>query len=102
MKQLLLPTTSATASDEHVGRMDDSNYNIPAHFTCPGIAGAETGTLQKKEFDGTWKDYVINVNEHIISATRSGVVVYAPGTYRINKSATAAAVPVNVSTGISP
>jgi len=99
---LLAATTGADQSKPFIVASDGGRVTMPAHFTCPGIAGSETGTLQKQAADGTWSDYVINTNEHIISATRSGVVCYAPGVYRIDKSTTAAAVPVEVSTSQNP
>ena len=100
MSQVILIAATAAAASNAITVIHGAT--LPAHFTCPGIAGSETGTLQKKNADATWSDYVINTDEHIVSASRAGVVVYAPGIYRINKSITAAAVPVEVSTSVIP
>ncbi len=75
---------------------------LPVHFTCPGIATGETGTLQKKGADDNFTDYALPGNEHIINDLRSGVAVYAPGIYRIDKSITVASVPVEISTSDHP
>jgi hypothetical protein len=100
---LLAATTGASASSEFVVRDSGGGLStMPAVFTCPGIAGAETGTLQKKAADGNWSDYVLPCSGHIISTSLSGVVVSSPGTYRINKTATVAAVPVEVSHSGNP
>lgn len=97
-KTLLAATTSATESNEF-----EAVYNhVPAHFTCPGLAGSETGTLQKKNADDTFSDYYQDGSLVQATATNSGAVAYAPGIYRVNKSATAASVPVEVSTNNEP
>jgi len=96
---LLAATTSATASEAFAVHNHGPAPSMPAHFTCPGIAGSETGTLQKKNADGSYSDYYIDGVLQQITASHTGVVVFGPGWYRINKSATAASVPVEVSTG---
>jgi hypothetical protein len=95
---LLSATTSATASREVVVP-DSAN---PVHFTCPGIAGSETGDLQKQQASGTFTDYWEDGTQQQITATNSGLTVYGPGVYRINKSATAASVPVEASSPRTP
>ena len=102
MPTVLLAAATGAGQSESFAVGGAARGTMPAHFTCPLIAGAETGTLQKLSAAGAWSDYVINTNEHIISATRSGVAVYAPGTYRVNKSSTAASVSVEVSTSQIP
>ena len=100
---ILAATTSAAQSSAiTVETKGGGATQMPVHFTCPGIASGETGTLQKKNAAGTWNDYAMPGNEHIIDDLRSGVAVYAPGVYRIDKSVTAAAVPVEISTNSAP
>lgn len=95
---LLAATTSALASNY----VQTSGMREVIQFTCPGIGAAETGTLQKVDSTGTWRDHYENGNLVQVTDTNSGVVVYGPGTYRINKSATAGSVAVEVSTNRSP
>ena len=104
MPATILTATTSAAQSAEVTVTDSGGISsfLPAHFTCPGIASGETGTLQKKNASDTWNDYVMPGNEHIITDLRSGVAVYAPGIYRINKSVTAAAVPVEISMNSAP
>jgi len=99
---LLAAATGAGQSEEFSVGNAGGRVSMPAHFTCPGIAGSETGTLQKKTAAGTWVTHVLPGDAHIITATNSGVVAYAPGIYRVDKSVTAASVPVEVSTSHTP
>lgn len=75
---------------------------MPAHFICPGIAGVETGDLQIKDAAGSWHDVYVDGTQQQITATNTGLAVYAPGIYRINKSATAGATSVEVATERNP
>lgn len=93
-------TTSAGYSDSFVAKQ--AYASLPAHFTCPGLAGAETGTLQKQNGDESWSDYYVDGVLQQITVDNSGVVAYAPGVYRVHKSATSAAVPVEVSSEGNP
>lgn len=97
-RNILTATTSAAASQHVEVQSSDS----PIHFTCPGIAGAETGDLQKRNADGTFTDYYEEGTQQQITATNTGLTVYGPGHWRINKSVTAASVPVEVSTYKTP
>lgn len=100
---LLIPTTSAVASDEFaVQHHGDHNDSLPAQFTCPGLAGDETGTLQKKNIGGGFTDCYQDGSLIQITATHTSVTSYGPGVYRVNKSSTSAAVGVEVSTSKNP
>lgn len=102
-KILLAAATAAAASEEFESRQEPRGRgSLPAHFTAPGIAGAEVATLQKKNADASFSDYYVDGTLQQILADNSGVVVYAPGVYRINKGVTAASVPVEVSTDGTP
>lgn len=99
-RTLLAATTSAVASAPYTCA---GPSRLPAHFTCPGIAGAEVATLQKYSAAlDTWYDYYVDGTLQQITATNTGVVAFAPGEYRVNKGATAAAVPVELSMEESP
>lgn len=104
MPQLLqTPTTSAGPSAEFIARAEPAGRGtLPAHFTCPGLAGVETGTLQKKNANGAFTDYYVNEAKQVVTATNTAVVVYAAGIYRMDKTATAAAVGAEVSTDSIP
>lgn len=71
-------------------------------FTCPGIAGAETATLQKLSSAGTWIAVASADRATIINTTQTYVKVDFPGIYRIAKGITVAAVPIEVSTLTDP
>ena len=94
-KTLLSATTSATQSSELIAGAD----LLPVHFIAPGIAGAEVATLQIKDGSGSWHDFYVDTTVQQITATNTGVCIYGPGVYRIDKGATAAAVPIEVFTG---
>lgn len=95
---LLAATTDADQSSSYVAKYDD----VPITFRCPGLAGAEVGTLQYQDSAGTWRDYYIDGTVQTISATNSDLTIYAFGTYRIDKDATVATVPVELSTSTTP
>lgn len=95
---LLAKQTAAGNSDSFEVRKPKRR---PAHFTAFGLANAETVTIQKLQADGTWSNYIDDVTQQM-SATKSGVLIYGPGIYRGVKTATAAAVGVEVSTDDSP
>lgn len=100
---LLAATTDATQSAAFIVTIAEGGVGArAAHFTCPGIASAETGDLQKKSADGTWDDYYVDGTQQQITATNTGIAVYAPGIYRVDKSATAGATSVEVSTERNP
>jgi hypothetical protein len=97
-KILLTATTDATASDEFTAAdQRPGRTTLPAHFTCPEIATGEYGDVQKKSADGTWYDYYVDGTQQRVTDTNTGVTVYGPGIYRVNKEATAAATSVEVS-----
>ena len=95
---LLTATTDAEASSLFRVVNEGGKPGVPAHFTCPGIAGAETGTMQMQDASEGWHDYYVDGTLQQVTATNTGVAVYAPGIYRINKSSTAGATSVEVST----
>ena len=97
---VLAATTSAAQSEDFVVR--GVNQVPHAHVTAPGIAGAETATIQKKDESGNYYDYYINGALQQITATTTGIVIEAAGWYRVNKDATAASVSIEVSTPDSP
>jgi hypothetical protein len=97
-KYLLEPTTSATQSKGIVGDI----HSLPLHLTAPGLAGSEAVTVQKQSASGNWSDYIADGATQQVTATNTGVAIYAPGIYRGSKSATAAAVGVEVSTLYNP
>jgi hypothetical protein len=73
-----------------------------AHLTAPGLATTETATVQKEDSAGSFSDYYVNGVIQQITPTNSGVVIDAAGYYRINKSETAGAVAVEISTPDHP
>ena len=99
---ILTATTSAAQSDDHIVRGVNRANGTHAHFTAPGIAGAEVATVQKKNNDDSYSDYYIDGTIQTISATHTGVVIDTAGIYRIDKDATAAAVGIEVSTPDKP
>lgn len=98
MITILAATTSETDSDE----FEVARHQRPAEFNAPGLAGSEQATIQKKSADGTFFNYYLDNVLQVITATHSGVTVYGPGIYRVHKDATAASVPIEVSTDSSP
>ena len=98
-RTLLTATTGATQSSGV-----SLTYNeLPAQFWCPGIAGAEVGTLQYQDAGGSWHDfYDSSGSVATVTATNSGLCVYGPGIYRIDKDATAGATSVEISTARNP
>lgn len=95
---ILTAQTAAAQSADHTVRGINRANGTHAHFTAPGIAGAEVATVQKKNADDSYSDYYVNGSLQQITATHTGVVVDAAGIYRIDKSATAASVGIEVST----
>jgi hypothetical protein len=95
-KVILTATTDAAQSDEVV--VSEGLCTMPAHFTAPGLVDDEVATLQKKTAAGGWNDYYVDDTVQTVTATNSGLAVYAPGIYRLDKDETAAAVPCEVST----
>lgn len=94
-KTLLTATTSATASDSLVtGKVGGTEK---ATFRCPLLAGVETATIQVKSIAGAFSDVYLEGAVVEINVTNTEVTVYGCGEYRVNKSATAAAVSVEVS-----
>jgi hypothetical protein len=102
-KIILVATTSAAQSDAVavVDRKVDGLF-MPAHFTAPGLAGAETATIQKKNADSSYSDIYVDGIIQNITPTNTGLAVYAPGIYRVDKGATNASVPIEVSTNEKP
>ena len=92
-KELLAAQTAAGASSS----VGVSNVNLPAHFICdPALAAAEVADLQISMDNGsTWVDYYVDGTQQQITDTNTGLVVLAPGLYRINKGATATATAVH-------
>ena len=62
---LLAATTDADQSTEYVAKYDD----FPIVFRCPGVAGAEVGTVQFKDASGSWHDYYVGGNIWTITAS---------------------------------
>lgn len=94
-KYLLNPTTAAAQSSAVIGDI----HALPLHFTAPGLSGSETVTIQKQNASGTWDTYT---SADQLTATKLGIAIYAPGVYRGDKSATASAVGVEISTLYNP
>ena len=100
---LLIATTDADQSDDFtVVNRETNGLFMPAHFTAPGLAGAETATIQKKNADESYSDVYVGGEVQDITATNTGIAIYAPGIYRVDKDATVASVPVEVSTSEKP
>lgn len=92
---LLAATTAAAAAAASSQATLTHHSELPVSFSAYGVTGAEEATLQY--YDGTgWRDYYADgeAMPKQITATNSMVSVYAPGQWRMNKSATAAAVAV--------
>lgn len=92
---LLTATTSAVASDSFAVDARE----LPVHVYCETLGAGETGTIQIL-VNGTWQDYLDDGSAKAIDENNTGVSVYAPGTYRVNKGATASATGVYMSTGL--
>lgn len=87
---ILVATVAAEASKGFLIRVED----VPVHFfAAPGLQGAETATLQVGA-GNNWVDYYVGGQIQQITPTNTGFLVIGPGTYRVNKSATA--VPVGI------
>jgi len=99
---ILTATTSAAQSEDFTITDVAKGVVSHAHLTAPGLAGAETATVQKKNADDSYSDYYINGALQQVTATNTGVVVEAAGIYRMNKSATVASVGVEISTPDKP
>ena len=74
-KVLLSATTSAKKSNYFYVIGSD----IPAHFTCPGIAGTEKATLEKRAANGDSTQYKVDGVLQQISVDNTGVTVYSTG-----------------------
>lgn len=66
-------------------------------FTAPGLAGAETATLERKAADGGFDAVSVTGMATALSTSVTQLVIDAPGVYRINKGVTVGSVPVEVS-----
>ncbi len=99
---ILVAATAAGQSDDHTVRGNMRAGGNHAHFTAPGIAGAEVATVQKKNADNSYSDYYVDGTLQQILVGHTGVVVDAAGVYRIDKGVTAAAVGIEVSTPDTP
>ena len=87
---ILVATTAAEASKGFLIRVED----VPVHFfAAPALGVGETATLQVGA-GNNWVDYFVGGQLQQLTDTNSGFLVIGPGTYRINKSATA--VPVGI------
>lgn len=99
---ILAATTDADQTTDFGVSGPGFGNTMPAHFKAPGIAGAEVATIQYKSEAGDYYDYYVDGVLQTITATNSGIVVDAPGVYRVDKDATAAAVPIEVSHNRNP
>ena len=97
---LLAATTDADQSASYT--IKSYRTTMPVVFVCPGLAGAEVGTLQYQDASGSWHDYYVDDTLQTCTATQTGLAVYGPGTYRIDKDATAGATSVELQTGYTP
>lgn len=98
--EVLAATTSALESEDFEVR--GVNIVPHAHVTAPGIASGETATIRKKDLSGSYHDYYVNGVLQQVTVTHTGVVIDAAGIYQVNKSATAGATSIEVSTPDSP
>ena len=101
-KVILVASTSAGQSTDFTVRGEMRAGGVNAHLTAPGLGSGEYATVQKKNADDSYSDYYVNENLQQISLTHTGVVVQAPGVYRIDKDATVASVGVEISTADDP
>ena len=97
-KAILAATTGADQSDEVIADV----LRLPVVFRCPGLAGAEVGQLQYKDSAGSWHDYYKDGSLEQCTATNTDATAYGPGIYRIDKDATVASVPVDMSDSLYP
>ena len=95
---ILTAATAAGQSRDFTVRGVQRAGGNHAHLTAPGLASGEYATVQKKNNDNSYSDYYINAEIQRIASDHTGVVVSAAGIYRIDKDATAAAVPIEIST----
>ena len=91
---VLSATTSAGQSDEI--RLDSNS--LPCHIYTETLGTGETATVQIK-VDGSWQDYSEGGTVQECDEDNTGVLVVAPGVYRVDKSATASATGVYISLG---
>ena len=89
----ILPATTSAAASLNITLKHPEE--LPVSFSAYGLVGAEEATLQYH--DGTdWRDYYAD-GEALpkqVKDNNSMVTVYAPGQWRLNKSASAASVAV--------
>ena len=95
------PATGALETDPFIAKSVE-NPSGPKHVTAPGLAGVETATIQKLALDKAYYDYYVEDVLQQVRATNTGVVITGPGTYRVKKSATNAAVGIELSTNSDP
>lgn len=90
---IINPTTLARTSN--VIEIRD-NYRgeqiLPVHIVCGGLAGAETAKVQVIDELGNPFDYYVDGTLQEMKSDNTGVVIYAPGKYKIVKAASAASV----------
>ena len=91
---LLEPTTSAAQSDQ----FSVDNNELPVHVYSETLGTGETGVIQIK-VAGSWQNYVDAASTKQLDEDNTGVAIYAPGVYRVDKSATASATGIYMSTG---
>lgn len=86
---LLAATTDEAYSDSFT--VTGERLDMPAVFTCPGLTSTDTGTVQRKNVDGSFSDCYDNGALVQVTATNTEVTVSAPGVYRVHKSASTSA-----------
>jgi len=93
-RELLAAQTASGTSEEFT--LYEPQF-LPVSITAGGLAGAEVATLQY--YDGAaWRDYYQdgNASPEQVTPTNSMITIYAPGRWRVTKSATVAAVAISM------
>jgi len=85
---IIEPTTSAAT-----GGINVSQDQIPVMIACPGLGSGETAAIQFSPNGSDW--YAVKEGiDRVFSETINVFGVYAPGSFRVVKGTTAAAVGV--------
>lgn len=93
-KTLLAPQTAAGQSSiVRVKRDSSSKSGSPISLSAPGLAGGENADVQFSKDEGaTWDDLFQDGAQIRITSINNMITIFGPGTYRVDKEATAAAV----------
>lgn len=89
----LAATTSAGQSAQFIV---DGNRTVTVLFhAAAGLSATEHGDIQITHDDGTtWQDMFANGAQLRLNSTNNAVTIYGPGTFRVDKDATANATAV--------